>query len=82
MDHVSQYAGRRPSRSEALRLAFEYERSGLTRRVFSQQHGLSLASLNNYRKLRGNHSDARPSSNTDLDLVPVELSDCVSPAQP
>jgi hypothetical protein len=50
--------------------------------VFSQQHGLSLASLNNYRKLRGNHSDARPSSNTDLDLVPVELSDCVSPAQP
>jgi hypothetical protein len=75
MDHVSQYAGRRRSRSEALRLAFEYEQSGLTRRAFSQQHGISLASLDNYRKLVSKHSDVRHSSITDFDLVPVELID-------
>ena len=82
MDNVSQFAGRRRSRSEALRLAFEYEQSGLTRRAFCQQQGLSLASLDNYRKLRSKHSDARQSSISDHDLVPVELIDCVSPAQP
>lgn len=82
MDHVSKYAGRRRSRSEALRLAFEYEQSGLKRRAFCQQHGLSLASLDNYRKLRNKHSDGRQSSIADLDLVPVELIDGASPAQP
>jgi hypothetical protein len=82
MDHVSQPAGRRRSRSEALGLAFEYEQSGLTRRAFCQQHGLSPASLDNYRKLRSKHSEARQSSTADLDLVPVELIDSVSPAHP
>jgi len=82
MDHVSQYAGGRRSRSEALRLAFEYEQSGLTRRAFCLQHGLSPASLDNYRRLRSTHSDAKQPSIADLDLVPVELVDCVSPAQP
>ena len=85
MDHASQHTSvvrRRRSRSEALRLAFEYEQSGLTRSAFCQQHGLSLASLDNYRKLRSRHSDAGQSSVADLDLVPVELIDCVSPAQP
>jgi hypothetical protein len=85
MDHVSQQTsvvGRRRSRSEALRLAFEYEQSGLTRRAFSRQHGISLASLDNYRKLRGGHSSSMQSSATALDLVPVELIDGVSPAQP
>ena len=66
MDHVSKYAGRRRSRSEALRLTFEYEQSGLKRRAFCQQHGLSLASLDNYRKLRNKHSDGRQSSIADL----------------
>jgi transposase-like protein len=82
MDHDSQSARRRRSRSEALRLAFEYEQSGLTRRAFCQQHGLSPATLDNYRKLRNKHSDARQSSTADLDLVPVELVDRFSPAQP
>lgn len=82
MDHVSQSAGRRRSRSEALGLAFEYEQSGLTRRAFCQQHGLSTATLDNYRKLRCKHSDGRPSSTAGLDLLPVDLIDYVSPAQP
>jgi hypothetical protein len=83
MDQVIPFAGRRRrSRSEALRLAFEYEQSGLTRQAFCQQRGLSRASLDNYRKLRSKHSDARQSSITDLDLVPVELIDCVSAVQP
>jgi hypothetical protein len=82
MDQVSPFAGRRRSRSEALRLAFEYEQSGLTRQAFCQQHDLSRASLDNYRKLSSKHSDAKQASTADLDLVPVELIDCVSPAQP
>lgn len=83
MDQVSPFAvRRRRSRSEALRLAFEYEQSGLARQEFCQQHGLSRASLDNYRKLRSKHCDAKQSSNAGLDLVPFELIDCVSPAQP
>ena len=81
MDQVNEFAGRRRSRSEALRLAFEYEQSGLTRRAFSQQNGLSLASLDNYRKLRSKSSDASQCTSPDLDLVPVDLVDNVSPAQ-
>jgi len=63
-------------------LAFEYEQSGLTRRAFCLQHGLSPASLDNYRKLRRRHSSSRQSSAADLGLVPVELIDCVSPSLP
>jgi hypothetical protein len=62
-------------------LAFEYEQSGLTRRAFCHQHGLSLASLDNYRKLRSKHSGAAQSSVSDLNLVPVELIDRSSPIQ-
>jgi hypothetical protein len=83
MNQVSPFAGRRRrSRIEALRLAFEYEQSGLTRQEFCQQRGLSRASLDNYRKLRSKHSDGKQSSVAELNLVPVELVDCVSPAQP
>jgi len=83
MDQVTPFAGRRRrSRIEALRLAFEYEQSGLTRQAFCQQHGLSRASLDNYRRLRRKHSDSRCSPLADLDLATVELVDCVSPEQP
>jgi len=82
MDHVNQPAVRRRSRSEALGSAFAYEQSGLPRRAFCQQHGLSPASLDNYRKLRSKYSEAGQASVADLDLVPVELIDCVSPVQP
>jgi len=63
-------------------MAFAFEQSGLTRRAFCQQHGLSSASLDNYRKLRGKHFDSGQSSVADLDLVPIELIDSVSPAHP
>jgi transposase-like protein len=83
MDQVSPFAGRRRrSRSEALRLAFEYEQSGLTRQAFCQLHGLSPASLDNYRRLRNKQLGAKQSAIADLDLVPVELIDCVSSSQP
>ena len=82
MDPVSQCARRRRSRSEALRLVFEYEQSGLTRRAFCQQNGLSPATLDNYRKLRVAHSGAGQSTASNLGLVPVELMECGSSAQP
>ena len=41
---------RRRSRVEAERLVLEFERSGLSRRVFCAQHGLSVPSLDQYRK--------------------------------
>jgi hypothetical protein len=81
MDQVSYPTRRRRSRSEALRLAFEYEQSGLARRAFCQQQDISLASLDKYRKLRSGHCEARPSSAADLELVPVELVDGRSSAQ-
>jgi hypothetical protein len=68
-------------RSEALRLEFEYEQSGLTRREFCQRHRLSPASLDNYRKLCCGHSSGMQSSAADLVLEPVELIDGESPSQ-
>jgi len=41
---------RRRSRVEAERLVLEFERSGLSRRAFCAQHGLSVPSLDQYRK--------------------------------
>ena len=41
---------RRRSGVEAERLVLEFERSGLTRRAFCTQHGLSVPSLDQYRK--------------------------------
>jgi hypothetical protein len=73
---------RRRSRSEALRLAFEYEQSGLTRSTFCRHHDLSLASLDSYRRLRGKHPSMEHSTTSDPALVPVELIDHPSSAQP
>ena len=41
---------RRRSRVEAERLVSEFERSGLSRRAFCAEHGLSVPSLEQYRK--------------------------------
>src|ERR1700739_733651 len=41
---------RRRSRVEVERLVAEYEASGLTRDVFCQQRGLSVAALDKYRR--------------------------------
>jgi hypothetical protein len=41
---------RQRSRVEAERLVLEFERSGLSRRAFCAQHGLSVPSLDQYRK--------------------------------
>jgi transposase-like protein len=46
----TQEAKRRRSRSEVAALVAEYEGSGLRRQEFCQKHGLSLATLNRYRK--------------------------------
>lgn len=70
---------RRRNREEADRLVMEYEQSGLTRRVFSRQHGISLATLDNYRRQRacgtGQTPDADPAtaSTSAVTFVPVEL---------
>lgn len=59
---------RRRSRVEVERLVAEYQRSGQTRKVFCAEHGLSPATLDNYRKLRG--SSAEPGESR---ILPVEL---------
>ena len=41
---------RRRSREEAAQLVLEYEQSGLTRQAFCRRHGVSLATLDNYRQ--------------------------------
>lgn len=57
----------------------EYEQSGLTRRLFCRQHGLSLATLDNYRRQRAcgpgkaQDSTGDPTSPPAVTLVPVEL---------
>ena len=84
MDHVSEpttVARRRRSHSEAVRLAVEYERSGLTRKAFCRQHGISVASLDSYRRLRTHHASLEHPAASDLFLAPVELIDRASSAQ-
>jgi len=41
---------RRRSRIEAQHLVLEFKQSGLTRQAFCAQHGLSVASLDKYRR--------------------------------
>jgi hypothetical protein len=60
--------GRRRSRVEADRLALEYERSGMTRQDFCRERGVSVHTLDSYRRrLRGQRPAPGPS------LLPVEL---------
>jgi len=60
-------------------LVMEYEQSGLTRRVFSRQHDISLATLDNYRRQRAcglsQAPDAAPAaaSASGVTFVPVDL---------
>jgi transposase-like protein len=67
---------RRRSREEAAQLVLEYEQSGLTRQAFCRRHGLSLATLDNYRK-RGTSADAAApdgaASSHSITFVPLEL---------
>ena len=69
-------------------MVMEYEQSGLTRRAFCLQYGLSLATLDNYRKHQvrglGQSQDAVPATigASTVKFVPVELverSSLVSP---
>lgn len=68
--------GRRRSRVEAERLVMEFERSGLSRRAFCAQHGLSLPSLDQYRKRCRDvmSSSARTAASANR-IVPVEIFD-------
>jgi len=57
----------------------EFEQSGLTRRIFCRQHGLSPATLDNYRKRRtcspsqAQDAVSATTSGPAVRLVPVEL---------
>jgi hypothetical protein len=48
----------------------EYEQSGLTRKQFCIQHGISKATLDNYRKRK-----AASPRRASMAIVPVELTD-------
>ena len=73
---------RRRSRSEALRLAAEFEQSGQSRKAFCQQHGLSPASLDHYRQLGRQNAAKGSSTVADLQLVPVDVLDKPTPQLP
>ena len=66
----------RRSQEEVARLVLEYGQSGLTRKAFCREHGLSLATLDNYRKRIGS-ADAAVSdgaaSSRSIAFVPLEL---------
>ena len=59
---------RRRSRAEAELLAREFEASGLTRRAFCSQHGLSVAALDKYRQ-----QQVRRIAERGGRMVPVEV---------
>jgi len=59
---------RRRSRAEAELLAREFETSGLTRRAFCSQHGLSIATLDKYRQ-----QQVRRIAERGGRMVPVEV---------
>jgi hypothetical protein len=60
-------SGGRRSRSEADRLAAEFEQSGMTRTAFCQLHGISAHRLDYYRRMRRVRAGVAPH------LLPVEL---------
>lgn len=72
---------RRRGRVEAERLVLEFERSGLSRRAFCAQHGLSVPSLEQYRKrFRGAESPSARARGTvsralASRILPVEFVD-------
>ncbi len=65
---------RRRSKAEAEGLVFEFEQSGVGRHVFCSQHGLSIASLDKYRRRFGSLKlrDRRSASASNR-ILPVEL---------
>jgi transposase-like protein len=70
--------GGRRSREEAARLVLEYEQSGLTRKAFCHQHGLSSATLDYYRKRIASAKAAVPDgapSTQSITFVPLELTE-------
>jgi|SRR5215472_9945494 len=70
MDEKQVRQSRRRSRREVEQLVAEYETSGLGRTEFCRTHGLSLSTLNRYRKRRPAHREPAGAGA----LVAVELS--------
>ena len=74
---ATQTESRRRSRAEVATLAAGFEQSGLNRTEYCRQHGLSLSTLNRYRKGASNHggikagvvTHARPA----VSLIPVDV---------
>jgi hypothetical protein len=71
---------RRRSGKEAERLVMEFEASGLTRGAFCREHGLSVATLDNYRKrlrtaMAATEHRVEEQGGVPQAIVPVELID-------
>ena len=60
----------RRTRAEVEKLVAEYDASGLGRQQFCDMHGLSLSTLNRYRK----RQQFRAAATTPGRLIPVEVS--------
>ena len=67
---------RRRSRVEAERLVLEFERSGLSRRAFCAEHGLSVPSLDQYRRrCRDGRSSSARTEAVGNRIFPVKFVD-------
>jgi transposase-like protein len=65
---------RRRSRLEAEHLAAEFEKSGLSRKTFSREHGLSVHTLDNYRR---RSRQRRSNGDSPSRMLAVEISEPV-----
>jgi hypothetical protein len=72
--------GRRRGRVEVEKLVAEYEASGLTRDVFCQQRGLSVAALDRYRRRvqKRARSGAGPMLPVEVVLSTAQGSNCAA----
>jgi hypothetical protein len=60
---------RRRSRAESEQLVGEYEASGLTRQAFCAERGVSVTSLDKYRRRHGDGSSAATGRMVAVELV-------------
>jgi len=73
---------RHRSKAEAERLVLEFEQSGLRRKAFCAEHGLSVATLDNYRRRGRSVERRRPQSQTaSRRILPVELLNSIVPTR-
>jgi hypothetical protein len=65
-----EFVHRRRSRAEAEELVREFEASGLRRRVFCAERGLSVAALDEYRRQYGHGTTGNEGGQAAVEVIP------------